>query len=233
MQPLPQTSELKPGFFMESDQDKPVVYLYDAIGAHFGIDARQFTEMINQFGNRDITVRINSPGGSAFDGVTMMNTLKAHQGHVTVIVDGYAASAASLVALGGTEILMNTGSQMMIHRASSVVLGNCNDMKEACNVLTGLDQEIARIYAQKTGTSTEVMLELMDVETWMNDEKAIQMGFATGKVKEEAPTLLWNLEGLYKNLPSKAEEGSELERLAQHEHRLRLDAVRRMRCLSN
>jgi len=125
-----------------------------------------------------ITVRINSPGGDVFAGMQIYNMLKDRSGDVNVIVDGVAASAASFIAMAGDKITMNTGSMMMIHKASTIVWGNEDEMQETIDMLRKVDDSLVSVYVARTGKSAEEIKDLLAKETWMTAEEAVEMGFA-------------------------------------------------------
>lgn len=137
----------------------------------------------------DLTVRINSGGGLAFDGLAIYNALKAYAGgKVTVHVDGIAASAASIIAMAGSERVMRGGALLMIHNASTIAWGQANDLEKQAGVLRKLDGQMAGIYARQTGGEKADIITMMDEETWLTGEQAVQMGFAHTTDDEEAAT---------------------------------------------
>lgn len=136
----------------------------------------------------DITVRINSPGGDVTAGVSLYNSLNEHDGHVTVKVDGLAASIASLIAMAGDKIIMLPASMMMTHLPWSVAMGNAKDMEQTVEMLKKVGESMIPIYAARTGLSEERVLELLEAETWMTAQDAVELGFADEAV--EAKTSL-------------------------------------------
>ena len=163
--------------FRAAQDDKPAeILLYDEIGP-WGVTAKDFAGAMAQAGAGDITVRVNSPGGSVFDGLAIYNALKAHPGAVNVVVDGLAASAASFIAMAGDTVSMAESSMMMIHNASAVVMGNRNDLRDTANVLDKVDAQMADIYAAKTGKPADEISGMMDAETWMTAAEAKDAGF--------------------------------------------------------
>lgn|SRR5574343_124107 len=156
--------------------------LYGAIGSYFDeIDGKRTVEQINAM-TGDITVRVNSPGGDVFDGIAIMNALKAHgekKGKVTVIVEALAASIASVIAIGAAdELIMSEGSYLMIHNPWTIAIGDAEEFEKAAGVLRQLAGTLAEIYARKSGKTKEEMLALMDAETWIDSAKALELGFA-------------------------------------------------------
>ena len=134
-----------------------------------------------------VCVRINSPGGDAFEGIAILNVLRSQSKPVTVMIDGIAGSAASVVAMsGGAGIYMGLGSMLMIHRASGGCVGNDSDMLEMAQALTSIDRSIASVYAARTGKPVDEMTTLMHDVTWLTAEDAITRGFASGMQPEGA-----------------------------------------------
>ena len=136
-----------------------------------------FREELKQHAG-DLTVVINSPGGDVFAGLAIYNALVNHNGNVTVRVDGLAASIASVIAMAGDKIIMSPGSMIMIHRPSVYAAGTVDDMEKAKDVLTKIEEGITPIYAKRTGLSDEKIAELLEAETWMLADKAVELGFA-------------------------------------------------------
>lgn len=135
-----------------------------------------------------IRIIINSPGGECFAGAAIYNALREYKGRKTVRVDGVAASMASVIAMVGDEIYMSPGSTMMIHRPSVGAWGNVEDLKKAINMLEALEETIIPIYEQRTGLSKDEVFALLDAETWMSAEKAVELGFADKLEDDTQPT---------------------------------------------
>lgn len=176
------------------------VYIYDVIGDSWWEDATpaaEFVKQISTIKSRNIELHLNSPGGDIFDGVAIHNALKAHDSSVTVIVDGFAASAASFIAMAGDKIVMTKAATMMIHDASSFTFGNAADFRDTADVLDKLSNTVARIYADRAGQTEEFWRNLMVEETWYNASEAVDSGLADeiqGETKEEdKPQNLWDL----------------------------------------
>lgn len=158
------------------------VKIYDEIGPSFwgdSVNAKTFSDDIAELDVDQLDVRINSPGGDIFDGITIMNALKRHPAKVTAYVDGLAASAASIIAVGGAdEVVMCEGSQMMVHDAWSWGAGNATDLQRLVDRLDKSSDDMAKIYAKKAGTPVEEWREAMKEETWCTDEEAVALGLA-------------------------------------------------------
>ena len=129
-------------------------------------------------GSGDITVFINSVGGDVIAAAQIYNMLMEYKGNVTVKIDGIAASAASVVAMAGTKILMSPVSSMMIHNPMTGAFGDTDDMQKAISMLSEVKESIINAYEIKTGLSRAKISRLMDEESWMNAKKAVELGFA-------------------------------------------------------
>lgn len=154
--------------------------LYGYVGGSFfdeGFSAQEVLQALAQL-DGDITVRLNSGGGSAWDGISIYNALKARSGKVTVQIDAVALSAASVIAMAGTERVIADGGMIMIHNASSLTLGTKEDHSKSIDMLQRLDAQAAGLYARRTGAKLEDVAKLMDAETWFTAEEAIAAGFA-------------------------------------------------------
>ena len=149
------------------------------------ITPQLFKDELNS-GTGDITVWINSPGGDCVAAAQIYNMLMDYKGNVTVKIDGIAASAASVIAMAGTEVLMSPVSTMMIHNPATVAMGDHNEMQKAIEMLNEVKESIINAYEIKTGLSRAKLSHLMDSETWMNANKAVELGFADGIISQDA-----------------------------------------------
>ena len=129
-------------------------------------------------GNGDITVWINSPGGDCIAAAQIYNMLMEYKGNVTIKIDGIAASAASVIAMAGTRVLVSPVSMMMIHNPMTVAMGNAEEMQKTIAMLDEVKESIVNAYEIKTGMSRAKISRLMDAETWMDANSAVEMGFA-------------------------------------------------------
>lgn len=136
-------------------------------------------------GSGPITVWINSPGGDCIAASQIYTMLMDYKGDVTVKIDGIAASAASVIAMAGTEVLMAPTALMMIHNPATIAMGDHEDMKKAISMLDEVKESIINAYEIKTGLSRDKLSKLMDAETWMNANKAVELGFADGVIEDE------------------------------------------------
>lgn len=160
------------------DTRQAEVLIYDEIGGSAGVQADQFAEEIAAVEADVIKVRINSPGGSMFDGLAIFNALNHHSARIETYVDGLAASAASVIAMAGDRIVMMPGAQMMIHDASMVTDGNAADMSRSATLLQRWSDNIAELYAQRGGGEVSLWRQMMLDETWMFAGEAVQLGLA-------------------------------------------------------
>lgn len=133
----------------------------------------------------DVVVWLSSPGGSVIVGSEIYTMLRAYSGKVRVIVDGLAASAASVIAMAGDEVVMSPTSYMMIHCASTAVVGNRQAMEQGVEMLEEVDKGILSAYQHKTGRSAEELQVMMERETWMNAARAKELGFCDQILFEE------------------------------------------------
>lgn len=136
-----------------------------------------FKDELNS-GSGDITVWINSPGGDCVAAAQIYNMMMEYPGNVTVKIDGIAASAASVIAMAGTKVIMSPVSMMMIHNPMTIAFGDSANMQKAIAMLDEVKESIINAYEIKTGLSRAKLSHLMDVETWMDANSAIEMGFA-------------------------------------------------------
>lgn len=129
-------------------------------------------------GTGDITVWINSPGGDCIAAAQIYNMLMEYNGNITIKIDGIAASAASVISMAGTKVLMSPVSMMMIHNPATIAWGDHSEMKRAIDMLAEVKESIINAYEIKTGLSRTKLSHLMDAETWMDANKAVELGFA-------------------------------------------------------
>lgn len=157
------------------------ITIYGVIGDSWfeeSFSASDIDNALKDAGDNDVVIRLNSPGGDAFDGISIYNRLKQHKGKVTVYVDGWACSAASIIAMAGDEVIMGLGSMMMIHEASTIAWGSKTNMRKIVDMLEQLDNGLVDIYASKTSISREDIQNKLEAETWMSADTAVELSFA-------------------------------------------------------
>ena len=169
--------------------DNEMAWIYE----WFGIDCitpNSFRNELKKYSGKDITVWIDSCGGSVFAGAGIYNALKEHKGKVTVKIDGKAISAASVIAMAGDEILMSPVGVMMIHDPLAGLDGYFNsiDLRKNADVLDEIKETIMNAYELKTGMKRNQLSDFMLQETWMSAKKAVEMGFADGVLYEQEQT---------------------------------------------
>jgi ATP-dependent Clp protease protease subunit len=163
--------------------DNNVISVMDVIGEDFwtgnGVTAKRISAALRSIGpTTDIRVQINSPGGDLFEGIAIYNLLRAHQAKVSVEILGWAASAASIIAMAGDEIAMGRGTFMMVHNAWGLVMGNRHDFTQAAETFQAFDAAIADIYVARSGRKLADVQKLMDGETFMDPDRAVKEKFA-------------------------------------------------------
>jgi ATP-dependent protease ClpP protease subunit len=163
--------------FENLGDDETDVILYGEIG-WYGTEAETFVRELRALKTARINLRLSSPGGSVFDGIAIMNGLRAHSAEVTVYVDSLAASIASVIAMAGDRVVMMPASEMMIHEASGLCMGNAADMRELADLLDRQSDKIAAVYAERAGGDVEGWRAAMNAETWYSAEEAVAAGLA-------------------------------------------------------
>jgi len=154
------------------------IVIYDEIGA-FGIPAKAFLDELKELGSvAELTVRINSPGGSVFDGVAIYNALKRHDARVTVWIDGIAASIASMIAMAGDAVIMPENALLVLHDPSGLVAGTAADMRAMAEALDKMAAGMVAAYRAKSGRDDAEIEALMQAETWLSAREAVALGLA-------------------------------------------------------
>lgn len=153
------------------------VHIYNEIGIG-GITASQFKADLDNLTADNIELRLNSIGGDVYDGIAIHNAIRDHPAEVHIIVDGVAASIASVIAMAGDKVTMARGSQMMIHDAFTGVVGNAGHLRAQADLLDRYSNTIAEFYAGKAGGSTGHWRERMRAETWYDANEAVKAGLA-------------------------------------------------------
>lgn len=175
----------------KSDTEAEII-IYDQIGADWfgnGITAKSFVDEMKKLPDsvKTLNVRINSPGGDVFDGITIYNRLKQFKGTKKVYIDGIAASIASIIALAGDEIIIGEGAMYMIHLPWTWAVGNRTDLDETVNRLMDIEEQMLSIYAKRSNLDKNEIRALLVKESWMGADEAIEKGFVDKKVEETMP----------------------------------------------
>jgi ATP-dependent Clp endopeptidase proteolytic subunit ClpP len=180
------------------------VLLYGAVGQKDELDARSVVKRLSAYAdNEPMEIRINSAGGSVFDGMAIYNTLRGREANVRVHVDGLAASIASVIAMAGKEIVMEPGSMMMIHNPWNITIGDADDHRNSAELLDKVRDSLVAAYERRTGLSRAELTTLMDQETWMSAEEAVAFGFADRVGEESVQAAAWQSHDLsaFVNVP--------------------------------
>lgn len=148
------------------------------------VSALTFKEALDAVGTNKLTVRINSPGGSVSEALSIYNLLSDFNGEVTTKVDGFAASAAAIIFMAGKERIVPNSGLLMIHNAWASGQGNASQFRKMADDLEKITQPSVDIYVEKTGQELELIKELMDAETWLTSSEALELRFATSEIKE-------------------------------------------------
>ncbi|MBQ6052263.1 MAG: Clp protease ClpP [Clostridia bacterium] len=171
----------------EDGSQERVLELYGTIAEESWFDDDITPEMFKNelfSGEGPVTVWINSPGGDCIAASRIYTMLMDYHYNVTVKIDGIAASAASVIAMAGTKVLMSPTAMMMIHNPATIAAGDHEDMRKAIDMLNEVKESIINAYEIRTGLSRAKLSHLMDTETWMNAYKAIELGFADGILED-------------------------------------------------
>jgi len=163
-------------FENKAGEDSTTVYVYDEIG-YWGVTAKEFCDALNGVATSVINLKINSPGGDVFDGMSLYNAFANHPGGVTVRIEGLAASMASIVAMGGRKVEAYQNTMFMIHNAWTVAGGDHNAMREIAEIIEKISGQMLEVYTGKTKTGKKDMKQMMDDETWMTAGEAEAKGF--------------------------------------------------------
>jgi ATP-dependent Clp protease protease subunit len=181
----------KKGFeILNKTETTAEILLYGVIGESYfeeGITGKAFAEEMKKIpaSVKEIHLRVNSPGGSVFDGMTIYEKLRAHKAKKIAYIDGMAASIASIIIMACDEIVVGDGSMVMIHKPMSGVFGNSIEMERTINILDKIEEQMISIYAKKTGLSRLEISKALADETWYTSDEAIEVGFANSKFKAE------------------------------------------------
>ncbi len=148
------------------------------------VTPKAFKKDLNAY-EGDIVIWLNSPGGDCIAASQIYTMLMDYKGKITIKIDGIAASAASVIAMAGTTVLMAPTALMMVHNPLTVAIGDSEEMQKAIAMLSEVKESIINAYEIKTGLSRTKLSHLMDAETWLNANKAIELGFADGILEDK------------------------------------------------
>lgn len=163
---------------LKATDTKATISIFDAIG-EYGVSAKNFLNDLRAVKASDVDVEINSPGGDVFAGIAIYNGMRQSGKKINVKIMGVAASAASLVAMAGDTIDMPENTFMMVHNPWSFAMGSAEDMRDTADMLDKIGSSLVATYAKRTGRSDEEIKALLDAETWMTAQEAVEAGFAT------------------------------------------------------
>lgn len=173
---------------IENLVDRPstaAIYIYDVIGCTCWWDdecrcvtAMNLVDELASLRVDNLHIHINSPGGEVDDGIAIYNTLRNHQARKTTFIDSLAASAASVIALAADEVVIAETGQLMIHEASTIAIGDAEDMRRCADLLDRYSNTVAGVYSRKSGMSVEECRDLMRAETWFTGAEAVTAGLA-------------------------------------------------------
>jgi len=180
-------------------------WLYDWLGMPY-ISASKVSKELDAAGGGDVELYINSGGGSVFAGSEVYTVLREYPGKITAKITGVAASAASYIALAADDIRMSPLAQFMIHNAAIATDGDKRIHSSRKDLLEGVDESLISVYMKKSGKTRDELAELMNNETWMNAQKAVELGFADGILFEEENSLVEVTNSISGEIPSHVEE---------------------------
>jgi len=175
-----------PVFNVVSQDGAAIITIFAEIGGPAGVTAQNIDASLRQFGSQPVIVKINSPGGDVFDGIAIYNLLRAHPQPVTAQVLGIAASAASIITMAADRIEMARNSELMIHQAWMLAVGNGELLRKAADILDKMDAAIAGTYAARSGQPIAEVIAMMADETFLDAGEAIDMGFADALLEADA-----------------------------------------------
>jgi len=161
---------------IKGKKDISEIWLYDEIGL-YGVTAKEFIAELNAVKSPKIEMHINSPGGGVFDGHAIYNAVKRHPSEVTSLIDGLAASMASVIALAGDRVVMAKNAMFMMHNPHGVVIGTSEDMRKTADVLDKVRDTMIGAYSNKSGKERENIISLLDNAVYLNADEALEAGF--------------------------------------------------------
>ncbi len=209
------------------NEDEATIDIFDAIGAgdffEPGIDAKSVNEDIRDIPSNvsTLNVRINSPGGSVFEGMSIHDQLKRFKGKVVVDIVGTAASIAAVIAMAGDEISISENGMFMIHKPYGMAFGESSEMRHTANLLDKLEDDIVNTLALRSGQRRSEVKAMLKEETWLSSKEAVDLGFADRVVsgrKIAACAKFGQFKNQYKNMP----KFDEFDKFASDKRKLQL-----------
>ena len=172
----------KTWIFNKTEDSAAELYLYGSISdeSWFGdeVTPQQFSEELNILGDvKKIIVRINSPGGDVFAALAISSILRDHPAEITALIDGYCASAATIIPAFADKSQASANSMFVIHNTSTIAMGDYRAMDKASEILQKANANLVDIYSKKTGIDAKTLQQMMDEETWMTGAEAVEKGF--------------------------------------------------------
>lgn len=177
-QHLKRHSTMRTWYNLKASDTKATISIFDAIG-EYGVSAKNFLNDLRGVKASEVDVEINSPGGDVFAGIAIYNGLRQSGKKINVKIMGVAASAASLIAMAGDTIDMPANTFLMVHNPWSFAMGSAEDMRDTADMLDKIGSSLVATYAKRTGKSDEEITALLNAETWMTAQEAVDAGFAT------------------------------------------------------
>ncbi|WP_444942720.1 head maturation protease, ClpP-related [Microbulbifer sp. ZKSA006] len=166
----------------QTDSAPAEVYIYDYIG-YYGVEAKAFIDELNALDADEIDLRLNTPGGSVFEGNAIYNALKRHKAKITTYIDGLAASMGSIIALAGDRVIMADNAMYMIHNPWTSAYGDARELRKTADTLDKLRESMLNDYHQKTGIPEDELITMLDEETWLTASECVEKGFADETVE--------------------------------------------------
>ena len=214
--------------------EQPEVFIYDEIGRGFfggGVAPDDLIKAIKGMKlktNETLNVRINSPGGDVFDGNTIYNYLRSIKQQVTVTIDGLAASAASIIAMAGDTIRMPENSFLMIHNPWMFAAGDSRVMRKAADDLDEIREGAIKTYLSHSNVERDELVQMLDDETWLGADKAIELGFADELIEPVRAAALakFHLQDYFSKIPDGISEIQKKERMERERMRSELNILK-------
>lgn len=206
-----------------NDNTTAEISIHDAIGS-WNVSAQSFLAELKNVSAKNITLTMNSPGGSVIDGIAIYNGLRNHAektgANITVKVLGIVASIASIIAMAGDKIKMPKNTFMMVHSPSAALYANANELRDMADLLDKFESSLIQTYVARTGKTAEEIKALLDAETFMTADEAVALGFADEVTEALVVTASFDLDNLPENITSifkaaQVEDANDPEKLGE------------------